>query len=378
MYSGAKAARTGTAERVKIFCRVRPLLQREREGWGYDEFCQQFGDDGDNDNNGNHCRKDQGPETTLVDEANSCFVTRKDRSTTQRAPWVRSSRSAATGKRSCIIRVRVYQQVGREIVHDVLDGFNGTIFAYGQTSTGKTHTMVGHGHGDQRGIVPRALQDIFARAEATLSSAETRVALSYVQIYCERIFDLLDPERPHYSIAIRAVASTETNAHSSRSHAILILWIERKESRRKSKVMGRHVNELKAINLSLTMSCPFVVLQLAEVEKQRQTLQEQMEADFVPGETIEQMEALYERAIAKLQERVGCLETKSISAGQPQLDRNAQRKPIPPSISVSNNNNQLPERANIGGPQKSSSRAIPKIGRLVPGSKAGSMLNGLR
>uniref|UniRef100_K3W5B9 Kinesin motor domain-containing protein n=1 Tax=Globisporangium ultimum (strain ATCC 200006 / CBS 805.95 / DAOM BR144) TaxID=431595 RepID=K3W5B9_GLOUD len=723
-------------ERVKVFCRVRPLLQREREGWSYNEFCQQFGDDGDNNNNDSHRQKDQGPETTLVDEVNSCFVTEKG-PLHYAASSMGSVVSLGSDGKTILYnpanenkefvfdaslnesadQERVYQQVGREIVHDVLDGFNGTIFAYGQTSTGKTHTMVGHGDGGQRGVIPRALQDIFARVEATRSSAETRVALSYVQIYCERIFDLLDPERPHSSIVIRedsergvyldgascisvtsvaeclshldrgnanrAVASTGMNAHSSRSHAILILRIERKEygatntpnrliklsnlylvdlagSERvkKSKVMGRHVNELKAINLSLSalgnciaalsskqpkkhvpyrdskltrllqsslggnaktalvitispspteahetlstmlfgqramqvsvnahcnvlsvldykslyeelqqrldsadenardleskladqqftvasleeqllkvqlriqhlefknqagkaaleaharathpsddsndssnagggimdpavlaqqlallvtkhdedvahtkQKCDLQIetykrladqastewhevedalaseklqaltalqelkefklrffdmeeattdriaelvqevkekerelreaqdasktqvatqsrevaalkTQMAEVEKQRQSLQEQMEADFVPRETIEQMEALYERAIAKLQERVGCLETKSMSAGQPQFDRNPQRKPVPPSTSItSNNNNQLPERTNIGGPQKSVSRAIPKIGRLVPGSKAGSMPNGLR
>lgn len=147
------------------------------------------------------------------------------------------------------------------------------------------------------------------------------MALSYVQIYCERVFDLLAPETAHASILIRedsdrgvyldgaacmsvtsvadclellergnasrAVASTGMNAHSSRSHAILILRIERKdfpgvgmnpstgtstsaptqmikisnlylvdlagsERVKKAKVMGRHVNELKAINLSLS------------------------------------------------------------------------------------------------------------------------------
>lgn len=91
------------------------------------------------------------------------------------------------------------------------------------------------------------------------------------------------------------------------------------------------------------------------------------------------MEALYEKAIAKLHERVGCLETKSstsssLSASSATL-KGSQRKIVitpPPS------NNQAPERANIGGPQKSSARAVPKIGRLVPGSKAGSLPNGLQ
>lgn len=89
------------------------------------------------------------------------------------------------------------------------------------------------------------------------------------------------------------------------------------------------------------------------------------------------MEALYEKAIAKLQQRVGSLETKAAATSAP-----PQRKVVvvspPPS-------NQAPERANIGGPQSSKAgakasaalRAIPKIGRLVPGSKAASAPNGL-
>lgn len=156
-------------------------------------------------------------------------------------------------------------------------------------------------------------------AHATRAQTKTSVALSYVQIYCERVFDLLAPETAHASILIRedpdrgvyldgascmsvsnvadclellergnanrAIASTGMNAHSSRSHAILILRIERKdfpvanpnpgtspasptqmikisnlylvdlagsERVKKAKVMGRHVNELKAINLSLS------------------------------------------------------------------------------------------------------------------------------
>lgn len=150
--------------------------------------------------------------------------------------------------------------------------------------------------------------------ERSRSSIQTIVALSYVQIYCERIFDLLDPSVAPSSIVVRedpdrgvyldgaisvsvanvadcldlvargnanrAVASTGMNAQSSRSHAVLLLRIERKEldlktiaaakgqtirishlhlvdlagSERvkKSKVIGRHVSELKAINLSLS------------------------------------------------------------------------------------------------------------------------------
>ncbi|MEQ2267805.1 Kinesin heavy chain isoform 5C, partial [Xenotaenia resolanae] len=57
---------------------------------------------------------------------------------------------------------QVYNACAKQIVRDVLDGYNGTIFAYGQTSSGKTHTMEGKLHDPQAmGIIPRIAQDIF-------------------------------------------------------------------------------------------------------------------------------------------------------------------------------------------------------------------------
>lgn len=93
------------------------------------------------------------------------------------------------------------------------------------------------------------------------------------------------------------------------------------------------------------------------------------------------MEALYEKAIAKLQQRVGSLESK-LSTPVPAPTGSSQRKSI--VVSAPPPSNQVPERANIGGPQTGKSggkpggaRAVPKIGRLVPGSKAASVPNEL-
>lgn len=327
-------------ERVKVFCRVRPLLQRERDGWSYDEYCQQFEEDNQRqDGNDAHSRATEvTPES--CDEDPATFITEKgrkvtgsltpsvtmqsdDRSVTFQAP------NAAHGEarlfqfdgnlsETCT-QQHVYDRVAAPIIDDVMAGYSGTILAYGQTASGKTHTMVGSDdaiHGDQRGVIPRALEDLFTRAEQSRSQAKTTVALSYVQIYCERIFDLLDPETAPNTIFVRedvdrgvyldgttlvpvtnvdecltliqrgttnrAVSSTQMNAHSSRSHAILVLRVERTEfappvasSRtvqhpvirlstlylvdlagservKKTRVLGRHFSELKAINLSLS------------------------------------------------------------------------------------------------------------------------------
>ncbi|KAL4168497.1 hypothetical protein KRP22_011896 [Phytophthora ramorum] len=326
-------------ERVKVFCRVRPLLQRERDGWSFEEYCQYFGEDGQRlDSNDTQPATDESPE-----DDPATFITEKGRkitgSLTPSLTMQPDSRSvtfqaptAAHGEarlfqfdgslNEACDQQTVYERVAAPIVEDVMAGYNGTILAYGQTATGKTHTMVGPGdlvHGDQRGLIPRALEDVFARAEKTRSQAKTTIAVSYVQIYCERIFDLLEPETLPCNILVRedadrgvyidgaaavhvasvedclglmergnanrAVSSTEMNAHSSRSHAILILRVERKEFApppsssgptkgttqpvirlsnlylvdlagservKKARVHGRHINELKAINLSLS------------------------------------------------------------------------------------------------------------------------------
>jgi kinesin family protein 5 len=319
-------------ERVKVYCRVRPLLQRERDGWSYEEYCQQFGEDGQ------HYDTQQpatGAAPESPDDDLATFITEKGRKITgSLTPSVTmqpdgrnvtfQAPNAAHGETRLFQfdgtlsetsdQQSVYARVAAPIVADVMAGYNGTILAYGQTATGKTHTMVGPGdlvRGDQRGLIPRALEDIFDRAERTRSEAKTTVALSYVQIYCERIFDLLEPETLPSNILVRedadrgvyidgaaavhvanvqdclslmergnanrAVSSTEMNAHSSRSHAILILRVERKEFAaknstqpvirlsnlylvdlagservKKARVFGRHISELKAINLSLS------------------------------------------------------------------------------------------------------------------------------
>ena len=90
----------------------------------------------------------------------------------------------------------MYERIGRPVVSDVLKGFNGTIFAYGQTGTGKTYTMgildfVDNKHA---GIIPRALAQVFETLSTPPSSSsshswtdETTVTLSFLQLYRESI-----------------------------------------------------------------------------------------------------------------------------------------------------------------------------------------------
>ena len=151
----------------------------------------------------------------------------------------------------------VYNTLGAKTLDNAFNGFNGTIFAYGQTGSGKTHTMMG-GDGESAGIIPRLCHDIFRRIEENAVKAEVHV--SYVEIYgqTEKLADLLLPEgKTNDSMCIRqkgpeeyfvqglsayqpttatqmemfiragsdrrAVASTQMNDTSSRSHAVFIV-----------------------------------------------------------------------------------------------------------------------------------------------------------
>lgn len=89
---------------------------------------------------------------------------------------------------------RVYDAAGEEAVVAALDGFNSTIMAYGQTGAGKTFTMTGGTGGSyqQRGLVPRAISDLFRRLSKKPGTVGV-VRVSYAEIYNEQFIDLLNP-----------------------------------------------------------------------------------------------------------------------------------------------------------------------------------------
>ena len=84
--------------------------------------------------------------------------------------------------------MQVYKSIAAPVVEGILEGYNGTVFAYGQTGTGKTHTM--HGDLDNPGIVPRAVGDLFSSIHDR-KFEQCLVRVSYCEIYNEEVRDLL-------------------------------------------------------------------------------------------------------------------------------------------------------------------------------------------
>ncbi|GBM41845.1 Kinesin heavy chain [Araneus ventricosus] len=96
---------------------------------------------------------------------------------------------------------KVYNEAAQQIVKDVLMGYNGTIFAYGQTSSGKTHTMEGVlGDHIQQGIIPRIVNDIFNHIYSMDENIEFHIKISYFEIYLDKIRDLLDVSKTNLSV----------------------------------------------------------------------------------------------------------------------------------------------------------------------------------
>ena len=151
----------------------------------------------------------------------------------------------------------IFEELFKPNIHHILNGINMTIFAYGQTSTGKTYTMQGE-IPDNAGIIPLTLEELFKQIKNDKEIIDSQIGVSFIEIYNESINDLLDSskinldlrETPNREVIVnnlteikirnheqalnllikgnesRIVASTKLNEKSSRSHVIFRLNIE--------------------------------------------------------------------------------------------------------------------------------------------------------
>ncbi|KMT00114.1 hypothetical protein BVRB_1g019380 [Beta vulgaris subsp. vulgaris] len=212
---------------------------------------------------------------------------------------------------------RVYEVVAKPVVESVLDGYNGTVLAYGQTGTGKTFTLGQLGEEDvsDRGIMVRAMEDILA--DVCLET--DTVVVSYIQLYMETIQDLLNPANDNIPItedsrtgevslpgatvveirdqhtflellqlgeAHRFAANTKLNTESSRSHAILMVQIRRsiRGGEPSSSDDDSHSQSVKNCDPPIVRKGKLVVVDLAGSERVQKSGSE--------GHTLEEAKAI--------------------------------------------------------------------------------------
>jgi len=95
----------------------------------------------------------------------------------------------------------IYNASARSIVTDVIQGYNGTIFAYGQTGSGKTFTMMGNlQDNNTKGVIPRVVDSLFEELLYEKSNHIYLISVSFIEIYCEKLSDLLNQKQGHLKL----------------------------------------------------------------------------------------------------------------------------------------------------------------------------------
>ncbi|XP_028817174.1 kinesin-like protein KIF1A isoform X5 [Denticeps clupeoides] len=180
---------------------------------------------------------------------------------------------------------QVYRDIGEEMLLHAFEGYNVCIFAYGQTGAGKSYTMMGKQEKDQQGIIPLLCEDLFTKINDSNNdnSMSYSVEVSYMEIYCERVRDLLNPKnkgnlrvREHpllgpyvedlSKLAVtsyndiqdlmdsgnkaRTVAATNMNETSSRSHAVFNIIFTQKRHDSETDNTSEKVSKISLVDLA--------------------------------------------------------------------------------------------------------------------------------
>ncbi|CAL9702874.1 unnamed protein product [Knipowitschia caucasica] len=178
---------------------------------------------------------------------------------------------------------RVFNDIGKEMLAHAFEGYNVCIFAYGQTGSGKSYTMMGRE--GQEGIIPMLCEDLFEKISLDNNKEQLSysVEVSYMEIYCERVRDLLNPKnkgnlrvREHpllgpyvedlSKLAVtsytdiadlmdagnkaRTVAATNMNETSSRSHAVFTIVFTQKKHDNESDLSTEKVSKISLVDLA--------------------------------------------------------------------------------------------------------------------------------
>ncbi|KAJ7581037.1 kinesin-like protein [Mycena floridula] len=239
-----------STQRIKVAARIRPLLDGEV-----------------NDDTLRVCRAADSSEASSSSSSLTSypyFIWAKNaKGTEQKFPFTSCYDGASTQE-------EIFQNDVQPLIDVVYSGITVTVFAYGVTSSGKTHTM--QGSKAEPGIIPRTVQSLFGQS-ANYEHLDVTFSLSYMEIYKDEVFDLLVPRdsaqklpvredgngvvfvanltaKPISSVAEfhstynraskqRSVAATNLNHSSSRSHAILTLQVTMTDSAHNQTVVGK-------------------------------------------------------------------------------------------------------------------------------------------
>uniref|UniRef100_A0A670J5T6 plus-end-directed kinesin ATPase n=1 Tax=Podarcis muralis TaxID=64176 RepID=A0A670J5T6_PODMU len=179
---------------------------------------------------------------------------------------------------------RVYNDIGKEMLLHAFEGYNVCIFAYGQTGAGKSYTMMGKQEENQAGIIPQLCEELFEKInDNSNEEISYSVEVSYMEIYCERVRDLLNPKnkgnlrvREHpllgpyvedlSKLAVtsytdiadlmdagnkaRTVAATNMNETSSRSHAVFTIVFTQKKHDLETDLSTEKVSKISLVDLA--------------------------------------------------------------------------------------------------------------------------------
>uniref|UniRef100_A0A8C2DN08 plus-end-directed kinesin ATPase n=1 Tax=Cyprinus carpio TaxID=7962 RepID=A0A8C2DN08_CYPCA len=178
----------------------------------------------------------------------------------------------------------VFNDIGKEMLQHAFEGYNVCIFAYGQTGAGKSYTMMGKQEEGQEGIIPLLCEDLFEKInDSSNEEISYSVEVAYMEIYCERVRDLLNPKnkgnlrvREHpllgpyvedlSKLAVtsytdiadlmdagnkaRTVAATNMNETSSRSHAVFTIVFTQKKYDSETDLSTEKVSKISLVDLA--------------------------------------------------------------------------------------------------------------------------------
>ncbi|KAK9306153.1 hypothetical protein QLX08_003054 [Tetragonisca angustula] len=181
-------------------------------------------------------------------------------------------------------QLMVYKDIGEEMLEHAFEGYNVCIFAYGQTGAGKSYTMMGKQEEGQEGIIPQICKDLFRKISRNSNEClKYSVEVSYMEIYCERVRDLLNPKnkgnlrvREHpllgpyvedlSKLAVmsyqdihdlidegnkaRTVAATNMNETSSRSHAVFTIFFTQQKHDSTTGLVTEKVSKISLVDLA--------------------------------------------------------------------------------------------------------------------------------